>query len=62
MLFSQYSFAETGVLIILAGISPFSSSLIIFCTASFSWMSFPAGMAFLGVSEGTNSLSSALAS
>jgi len=32
----QYCFVETGVLIILPGINPFSSSVIVFCTASFS--------------------------
>jgi len=61
-LLSQYCFVETGVLINLPGINPFSSSVFVFCTASFSWISFPVGMAFLGVSGATNSLSSAFAS
>ena len=58
----QYCFVKAGVLNILPGINPFVSSFIVSCTASFSGMSNPVGMAFFGVSGGTNSLSSAFAS
>jgi len=45
----------------LPGIDPFVSSIFVFFTPSFSRISNPVGMAFLGVSEATNSLSSAFA-